>query len=641
MSTVRWKDIFPWIDDSDLAGAVSVLAEKEVPAELSDSPEAQRVLSHIDTRLVHQALGTVFPRVDQELSLDALTLRPASANVLRQRRIWNVADLLACDIRSMAPTQGAGAGFRRDLLAALLLASILTVMFQGSDAPDSQNHSLSAGEEDSGDPTSGAVKQALREHLPEPQDVRGFDILLFRVFSDAPETLEELGKRHGVTRERIRQLETVLSAKLKEAAGAQPLADVLEALRQRIGTLSPLEEVAADFPVLNEELADWGIPIWRILSKISEDIEIDGTWCAVPSLQTVREETQAELEEKADRYGVVPLKELNLDVGGSEEDRIEAAHNWIAGLGYRTFGEHALLRTSSMHDYAAAILAVMQTPLTSTQILERFEHKRSARSLRNQLAADDRFVRADRDTWALAEWGVAEYQSIKKLILEEVEKAGGEVRLSEVTERLSSQFSISPTSVAAYAVVPPLTVIDGMVTTSHESPRVTATVNDSARFYRRGRAWLYRVAVNNEHVRGSGTPAPVALIPLLDLEHGGRKLLPSELGDQSVYWTGVQPTFGTLRRFIEHLDVHEGDEVFLVFRDDGTFTVEKVAKLTGDPLADALALVGAPNALPREVAQRALGMSIDASYMADLDELAQKYADRGDQDVADLLLKGD
>ena len=109
------------------------------------------------------------------------------------------------------------------------------------------------------------------------------------------------------------------------------------------------------------------------------------------------------------------------------------------------------------------------------------------------------------------------------------------------------------------------------------------------------------------------------------------------LGDQAVYWTGAQPTFGTLRRFIENLNADEGDQIFLLFRDDGSFGVERVPQLTGNPIADALALVGAPAELPSGVAERALGMAIGASYSSDLQELAQCYADRGDQDVAELL----
>jgi RNA polymerase primary sigma factor len=44
----------------------------------------------------------------------------------------------------------------------------------------------------------------------------------------AEETLEEIGRRHGVTRERIRQIEAKALDKLRHPAAAQALCDFLE-----------------------------------------------------------------------------------------------------------------------------------------------------------------------------------------------------------------------------------------------------------------------------------------------------------------------------------------------------------------------------------------------------------------------------
>ncbi|MBJ6620030.1 hypothetical protein [Streptomyces sp. DHE17-7] len=54
------------------------------------------------------------------------------------------------------------------------------------------------------------------------------------------------------------------------------------------------------------------------------------------------------------------------------------------------------------------------------------------RSLKVQLALDQRFVRSDVDSWALAEWGMRPYTTIKELVEEELDKAGGVVATSEL-----------------------------------------------------------------------------------------------------------------------------------------------------------------------------------------------------------------
>ena len=40
-------------------------------------------------------------------------------------------------------------------------------------------------------------------------------ILENRVFSDAPETLQEIGERYGITRERVRQIESSMIKKIR------------------------------------------------------------------------------------------------------------------------------------------------------------------------------------------------------------------------------------------------------------------------------------------------------------------------------------------------------------------------------------------------------------------------------------------
>ena len=697
MSAARWKDICPWISAPGTSPGLSAIAEEEVPSELSGDASVETVFSHIEDHLDLVPLTEVFPCVDREGSVESLALRPRSANVLRRNALLTLPDILDNDLRTLCDMRGAGPQLRRDLIEGLVFASMFANMLSGSwpahdsklgvvaEPPSSsREESLSEPRGDIvqdlqtlanwnvlvGQPTRPLLSQdhvypeseaqaaqrvlgitaetlslplgptlaeLLHERFSRILNARNLDILRHRILSNNPETLDELGRRHGVTRERIRQVEMSLMKELEGIAAEDPFPSIFQLISGTIGRLARFDFLREEVAALEDQVEGWDVPVWQLLSLLSQDFELGPVWCAAPSLEAHIEATGRELVEKADAYGAVRLGDLDLGICGAEEDRAELTQKWVERLGEKTFAGHALLQTSSIQDYAAGILSVCKRALSSEEILEQFDRPRSVRSLRNQLAEDQRFRRVDRDAWALTEWGLEEYLPIKTMLLRQVEEAGGAISLREVTAQLTSQFSVSPSSVTTYANVPPLGVRDGMVVLVEESPEVRVTVERSARFYRRGKSWLYRVSVTNDHVRGSGTMAPMALVPLLHLQHGIPQHLPSVLGDQAVYWTGAQPTFGTLRRFIENLNADEGDQIFLLFRDDGSFGVERVPQLTGNPIADALALVGAPAELPSGVAERALGMAIGASYSSDLQELAQCYADRGDQDVAELL----
>ncbi len=70
---------------------------------------------------------------------------------------------------------------------------------------------------------------AVRDALATlPQREREVMELRFGLDDGRVRTLEEVGKAFGVTRERIRQIESKTSAKLRHPDAAQPLRDFLD-----------------------------------------------------------------------------------------------------------------------------------------------------------------------------------------------------------------------------------------------------------------------------------------------------------------------------------------------------------------------------------------------------------------------------
>lgn len=124
----------------------------------------------------------------------------------------------------------------------------------------------------------------------------------------------------------------------------------------------------------------------------------------------------------------------------------------VHASGYATLKERALKALQSA-----------QCPLSLQRLAENMEGDVKTNSLRVQIAADDRFVRCDMDAWALADWGMRPYRSIKDLVSEEVDLAGGEIATAELVDKLTTQFSIKEITLRQVVSSPPFTSRNGTV----------------------------------------------------------------------------------------------------------------------------------------------------------------------------------
>ncbi|MFF3947142.1 histone-like nucleoid-structuring protein Lsr2 [Streptomyces sp. NPDC001902] len=118
---------------------------------------------------------------------------------------------------------------------------------------------------------------------------------------------------------------------------------------------------------------------------------------------------------------------------------------------------------STLKDQAWAVLREAGHPLTFPLLVEGMGTDVNARSLKAQLPTDSRFLRSDIDSWALAEWGLRRYTSIKNLVAEEVDRAGGEIATADLVAVLTREFSIKESSLIQVASTPPFTTRGGVV----------------------------------------------------------------------------------------------------------------------------------------------------------------------------------
>ncbi|MBS3695254.1 sigma factor-like helix-turn-helix DNA-binding protein [Rhodococcus qingshengii] len=490
------------------------------------------------------------------------------------------------------------------------------------------------------EPPDGA---ALLDRALRDLDHRAISILRDRMFGDSPETLERIGSKLGVTRERVRQIEakarnTLLAA--LDISNSSPIALLGEAARRTIGELLPLDLLLSDIPALAHPVDSIDQPAWRVLDRIDDAYEIADGWCASPTIEAARAATGTRLAESTDAYGVTRVDAVDFMDVEDEQLRHQFTARWLESCGYRIDGDFVFTRTQSVQDYAASILSVVGSPMSADEIVSRFAVERSIASLRNVLAIDDRFTKIDRDRWALAEWGIDGYSNIRTVIRQQLAKNGGSVNLETLVDWITSKYSVSPSSVIAYASATPFETVDRIVRITSRTREVRKTPRQTHRMFRWSNEWAIRIAVTKDHLRGSGSVAPIAVATILDLQPGETVQLSSDLGPQSVTWTGIQPHFGTVRRFLLEQDVAIGTEAFLVINDDRTFSVKLVRDLIDDPVSDALALVGAKPHSTADDAYVSLCRAIESAPQSGLASLIDDYRSRGDTEIADLILAG-
>jgi hypothetical protein len=235
------------------------------------------------------------------------------------------------------------------------------------------------------------------------------------------------------------------------------------------------------------------------------------------------------------------------------------------------------------------------------------------------------------------EWGLDTYSGVRALIKNEVARNGGRIAMDELIEQITSKYSVRANSVVAYASAPPFESRGGIVRLRNSPHGIHKSPRETRHLYRRGTAWLYRVQITRDHLRGSGTAAPMAIAGLLQLQFGETRLLETPIEPQVINWTAPQPSFGSIRRLLINEDIAVDTELFLVIGDDGTFDIEVIPEPTGDPLTDALALIGIATDEPCPNAHELFATAAGLSKTASTSDIIAAYRDRGDRDVADLL----
>jgi predicted Zn-ribbon and HTH transcriptional regulator len=253
----------------------------------------------------------------------------------------------------------------------------------------------------------------------------------YGVVDGRAKTLEEIGKSHGITRERVRQIVDVIMKRIKEVmaqAGEHQLVERVQRVVRSGGgilTIEKLLSLLGKGKITEEKALEAllpafpGIHIGKETVKRKPVVTVDTfvmkDWESVIAIVTNLLKKSGEVQSLDDLYTHYRKQPDAIDL---PKDIFESFLHSSVEIEMNAFGRYGLMHWSTVRprgtrERAHLILQVMKKPLHFREIARLIdEHglyktgkKTHPQTVHNELIKDERFVLVGRGTYALSDWG--------------------------------------------------------------------------------------------------------------------------------------------------------------------------------------------------------------------------------------------
>lgn len=467
--------------------------------------------------------------------------------------------------------------------------------------------------------------------------------------ASAHKTLDELAQGLGVTRERVRQLESRLKTDLETSEALAPVRRRADEVAETLGAAVP-----ADAAELAEALANGLRDIRRPTPATPESREAslllylagpykeqDG-WLIDRARRDQVSSIEARLIAVANEIGVIDPEEQCAVLNEAGIDP-RWRDMWVSSLERVRQTSHGLIRWDGPTlDKLHLLLRLRGQPATVEELLLDLGRDMSIVSIRGRMTEDDRFVRIDKTgRFALPEWDLDEYTSVADEIAQEIERCGGTATLDHLMRTISETYAVRPSSVKAYAKSPRFMMNqhgDVRLRESDDEPfRSDASLHLTRGCYLVDDAWTYRILVDADLLRGSGRGCPPAFAEALGVYAGDRTTLSYGAVDVYLGWPETSftgPAFGSLREVAVDLGAEEDDWLFLS-AESGRLYARLCRRRNVDSAAGldrTLVLMGVDSGVENPYAAIAVAVGLEPDASAD--DIRDRLRRRGENDLA-------
>ncbi len=311
------------------------------------------------------------------------------------------------------------------------------------------------------------VSKRLVQGLPE----RSRDVLVSRFGLGAKsrsETLDAIGKRYGITRERVRQIENHAIKLIQESAAlAKETASFgsLENALRELGGILPekmiLDEFAKDEEAKNHLyfLLVVGKPF--TMAKETEDfkarwnVDVDLAKSVEDALKQVHNNVKPSevlTEDKLVEHVMTCLAKVNSKYRSKDTVRrwLELSNCLMRNpLGEWGKADAPGIRVKNIRDHAYLALKRHGSPMHFREVAKAIEKlfgkKAHEATTHNELIKDSRFVLVGRGIYALKEWGYRAGPVVE--IIKHILKEAGPLTREEIMKRVSKERYVKPNTI--------------------------------------------------------------------------------------------------------------------------------------------------------------------------------------------------
>jgi hypothetical protein len=259
-----------------------------------------------------------------------------------------------------------------------------------------------------------------------------YTVLSARGWALHPQTIPATARQLGVAPVNVRRHQPRSHARLRDLL-ADPahaaVGDYAKHLRHRLGPLTR-EHIA------QQELHDMGLDLatdaGQMLLHLAGPYSWKDTWLEDTAAQGLAT-AGAALDAAFDQHGAPTNAILTTELDHLGIPALTAIEFIDSRAGLRRFGDKWVRWGSSIVDKTEAALHLSSAPATPALLAATINDGITERSVREALWDDPRFTRATRQTWALRNWGIAEYTGVFAEIAARVDTAGCRASASAAT----------------------------------------------------------------------------------------------------------------------------------------------------------------------------------------------------------------
>ena len=305
-------------------------------------------------------------------------------------------------------------------------------------------------------------KQVTKKITSHLQD-RASDVVMnrFGLTTDAKrKTLEEIGKKYNITRERVRQIEDAALNSIKKSETYKSEQAVFEELKQLINSLgSVVGEQDLLSHVSNDKATQNHIHFYLVLGdsfkKHREDEHFHSRWSVDDETASKVHDSLKKLYSGLKDEDLVPETEMIKKFFDQMKDlsekykNDEIAQRWLSmskNISKNPLGEWGKSTSPNIHtrgvkDYAFLVMRKHGSPMhfreVADAITKTFGRKTHYATCHNELIKDPRFVLVGRGMYALADWGYK--TGIARDVIRDILKREGPLSKEDIVEKVMKE----------------------------------------------------------------------------------------------------------------------------------------------------------------------------------------------------------